>query len=183
MPSRALLAAALAFGLQAATAAPTYSLHWTDPAGDGTSVGDAVAVDLSFDAAGAWTATWWSAPGNAFHGNVRFNLNLFDTALGNLAAAHFPQLSLDASHDFGAGSATQFSYSGQAAFLTQWQVGDLVSTGNLTNFYSGLVDLDTPAHRDILLTQAPLTGTLPEPGTAALAVLALGLLARRRAKG
>lgn len=167
--------AALALGAQLAAAGPL-TLQWTDPAGDGSPVGDVVGVQLQWDASGAWTASWTASAAQPFTGNARFNLNLFDTALGNLATATAPQLSLDALHDFGSGTALSFSYGGQSAYLSNWQVGDSVSTGNLTNFYSGVVNLGAAGGRDIMATQARVTGSLPEPGSASLVAAALGLL-------
>lgn len=175
----ALLAVALS--TQLAAAGPL-SLQWSDPAGDASPVGDVVGVQLQWDASGAWTASWTADAAHPFTGNARFNLNLFDTTLGNLATAVAPQLSLDALHDFGGSTALVFSYTGQSAFLANWHVGDTVSTGNNSNFISGLVNLGANGGRDNMVTQARITGSLPEPGTWALAAAALGglLLSRRR---
>jgi hypothetical protein len=166
---------ALALSARLATAGPL-SLQWSDPAGDGSPVGDVVAVQLQWDANGAWTASWSADSAHPFTGDARFNLNLFDTALGSLASAAAPQLSLDAVHDFGSGSSLSFSYGGQSAFLANWHVGDSVSTGNMTNFYSGVVNLGAAGGRDIMATQARITGQLPEPGSVSLVAGALGLL-------
>jgi hypothetical protein len=176
--ARFLLAATLLAGLPAAHAAPSFSVRWNDPIGDGSAVGDVASVQLDFDAQGSWTATWM-AGAQPFSGNARFNLNLFDEALGNLASAHAPQLSLDLVHDFGAGSTTEFSYSGQSAYLENWQAGDLVSTGNLSDFYSGLVDLNDIGSRDIVATEAVIR-SVPEPGSLAVAGLGLALLGALR---
>lgn len=172
--------AALALSAALASASPVMSLHWTDPGGDGSTVGDVVAVSLRFDAAGAWTAHWTADAARPFTGNARFNLNIFNTALGNLAGAAAPHLSLSMIHDFGAGTAGEFGYSGQAAFLSSWHAGDIVSTGNGSNFYSGIVNLSNSVSRDNMVTQAAIVNELPEP--AGLGALALGLLAlgRRR---
>ncbi|MDM4764747.1 hypothetical protein [Pelomonas sp. SE-A7] len=173
-PARLLPLLCLALAAPVASAGPL-QVQWTDPAGDTSSVGDLRKVQLNFDGVtGAWTAHWWADAANPFTGNVRFNLNLFDMALGNLGTAVAPQLSLSAMHDFGAGSALEYSYGGTAAYLANWHLGDPVSTGNGTNFYSGLVDLNAPGSRDILLTQATITGELPEP--ALPAALGLGLM-------
>jgi len=172
-PAHYVLACAALAGLQAASAAPIYSVQWSDPIGDGSTVGDVVSVQLIFDAQGFWTASWL-AGAQGFTGNAKFNLNLFDTALGNLASANAPQLSLDASHNFGAGSAAEFIYSGQAAYLGQWHVGDVVSTGNTSNFISGIVDLNNTTSRDNMVTEATIQ-SIPEPNSLALAGLGLGL--------
>lgn len=178
MKFRALLTAALALSLSPALAAPLMSIHWSDSVGDGSSVGDVVWAQLDFDSSGNWTATWHADAAHPFHGNARFNLNLFDTALGNLAAATAPQVSLDALHDFGGGSASEFSYGGQAAFLANWHVGDALSTGNGTHFLSGVVNLDNPSSRDNMRTQALVTGTVAEaPVLMLLAVSGMALLA------
>ncbi|HEY1091077.1 MAG TPA: PEP-CTERM sorting domain-containing protein, partial [Burkholderiaceae bacterium] len=60
-----------------------------------------------------------------------------------------------------------------------WHVGDVVSTGNTSNFISGLVDLGGSNGRDNLVTQATIVGSVPEPGSFALVGLGLGLLALR----
>ncbi len=183
LPSLLFCAVALATCMQAANAGTVMSLQWSDPGGDAATVGDVVSVSLSFDSSGAWTATWLADAAHPFTGNARFNLNMFDTALGDLSNASAPQLSLDGFHDFGTSSATMFSYSGQAGFLTNWQVGDSVSTGNSTNFISGLVSVEDGSSRDSLLSSAAIVSSVPEP--ASVALLALGLattlaLKRRR---
>jgi hypothetical protein len=166
---------ALALGAQLAVGGPLI-VQWSDPAGDASTAGDVAGVQLQWDASGHWTATWNADPAHPFTGNARFNLNLFDTALGNLGTATAPQLSLDALHDFGSGTALVYSYAGQSPYLADWQVGDIVSTGNGSHFVSGLVDLDAIGSRDNLLTQAPVTASVPEPGSWPLIVIALGVL-------
>lgn len=166
---------ALALGTQLAAAGPL-SVQWSDPAGDASPVGDVVGAQLLWDASGNWTATWNADAAHPFTGNARFNLNLFDTALGDLATATAPQLSLDALHDFGSGTALAFSYTGQSPYLVNWQVGDTVSTGNNSNFISGVVNLDANGGRDNMVTQAQVTGSVPEPGTWPLTAFALAVL-------
>jgi len=174
-------AATLALCMQAANAGPAMSLQWSDPSGDASSVGDVASVSLSFDGgSGVWTATWLADPSHPFTGNVRFNLNLFDTALGELASASAPQLSLDGFYNFGTSSASVFSYSGQSGYLSNWQPGDLVSTGNSTNFISGLVSVDDSSSRDNLLSSASIVSSVPEPGSLALLGLGLGAMALTR---
>jgi hypothetical protein len=156
-------------------------VSFTDPAGDASPVGDVVGAQLSFDSAtGAWTVTWQAAAAHPFTGNARFDLNLFDTTLAPFSSNSFPQVSLDADMNFGAGTATQFSYSGTTPFLTNWQIGDTISTGNGTRFYSTEVALDVVG-RDIMITTAPVTGSdparaIPEPATLAMLLAGMGLL-------
>ncbi len=89
---KALLAACMAaLAMQGAHAADM-SITWADAAGDAGRVGDVVSAQLTFDSTGAWTATWQASAANPFTGNARFNLNLFDTALGNVNAAAAPQV-------------------------------------------------------------------------------------------
>ncbi len=184
LAASALLCAALA---GPALAGPR-SVTFLDPAGDAGPVGDATSATLSWDSAnGHWTALWQADPAHPFTGNARFNLNLFDTTLTPFTSSSYPQLTLDGFMNFGAGSATTFSYAGTDALLMGWQIGDVLSTGNGSSFYSGVMD-QASAGRDILLTRAVVTGSdatrqLPEPGT--LALLGAGLaitirLGRRR---
>jgi hypothetical protein len=172
---------ALALGAPLAGAGPLV-VQWTDPIGDASPVGDVVGAQLQWDTGGAWTAQWTADAAHPFTGNARFNLNLFDTALGNLATATAPQLSLDATHDFGSATALAFSYSGQSAYLANWHVGDTVSTGNTSNFMSGVVNVDNPSGRDNMVAQTQIMGSVPEPSMPALLALGMGLLlfSRRR---
>ncbi|MDT9000430.1 hypothetical protein RQP53_14235 [Paucibacter sp. APW11] len=158
------------------------TLQWQDSPGDGAARGDLVTVRLQFDSSGHWTAFWYADPAHPFNGSVRFNLNIFNTALGNPALAHAPHLSLDGFHDFLGGTASSFSYSGQSAFLGGWKIGDVVTTANDSSFISGLVDQQAPFGRDKLFAQAAVTGSLPEPRAWALTLLALAtaLLGSRR---
>lgn len=185
--------AALLFALSSHVAqASSYTVQWQDLEGHAGPVGDAVQVRLDFNDSGAWTATWRADAAHPFSGHARFNLNLFDTALGNLSNAHAPQLSLDLIHDFGNTSATEFSYSGQSAYLANWHAGDMVSTGNGSNFISGLVNMDNPTARDNLLAEARIVSRLPEPSSVLLTSMSLAamgftatsaaLLRRRRAQ-
>jgi hypothetical protein len=171
-----LLVGCVAFLAAQGAMAADMSITWTDAAGDAGPVGDVVSAQLTFDSTGAWTATWQASAANPFTGNARFNLNLFDTALGNVNTAAAPQVSLDALHDFGTGTATFFSYSGTTPFLGMWHVGDVVSTGNGVTFLSGEVDMTPPYQRDNLLTQATITGAIPEPESYAMLVAGLALL-------
>lgn len=82
---------ALALGAPFAGAGPL-AAQWSDPAGDASPVGDVVGAQLRWDAGSARTAD----AAHPFTDKARFNLNLFDTALGTLATATAPQLSLDA---------------------------------------------------------------------------------------
>lgn len=160
------------------------SVSWTDPAGDPGSVGDVVGANLTFDSlSGAWTVSWWADPAHAFTGNARFNLNLFDTALGNPVGAVAPQVSLVGFHNFGSSHATFFSYSGTTPYLTHWHVGDHVVTGNTTNFLSGTVNMNAPYGRDNMVTIGVITMAVPEPETYAMllaGMLVLGAVAQRR---
>jgi len=180
---RAMVAVgALVAGIQGAMA-HTMSVEWSDPTGDGGPVGDASFVRLSFDASGAWTAYWRADPARPFTGNARFNLNLFDTALGAVDGAAAPQVSLDGFWNLGTSTATEFSYSGHTPFLANWHVGDTVVTGNGTNFLSGVVNLETPYGRDNLWASGTITAAVPEPAKYGLLLAGLGVLvvvARRR---
>jgi len=162
----------------------TMTLTWIDTAGDASTVGDVIAATLTFDSSGAWTATWEATQKHPFTGNARFNLNLFDTALGNPVTATAPQVSLDAFHDFGATATTRFSYSGTTPYLADWHVGDQVSSGNTTNFLSGVVNLNSPFGRDNLISLATIASVaaVPEPGIYAMlfaGLCLLGMAARR----
>jgi hypothetical protein len=187
MRARLWIQAVLASGLLAAAApaamAYTLSVEWTDPAGDGGPVGDATFVRLSFDTSGAWTAYWRADPSHPFTGNARFNLNLFDAALGVAADAAAPQVSLDGFRNFGASPAIEFSYSGLTPFLANWHVGDTVFAGNGSNFLSGVVNMDAPYGRDNLWSSGIVTAAVPEPTKYGLLLAGLGVLvvmARRR---
>jgi len=190
-PALRYATAAMLALLCAGAQANTFSVQWQDLAGDGGPVGDVIAVRLVFSDSGAWTATWQADALHPFSGNARFNLNLFNIALGDLASAPAPQLSLDGFQDFGAASSTEFSYSGQAAYLANWHAGDSISTGNASNFSSGAVSQQSPFGRDSLLTQGRVTSHVPEPSSVLLTSMALALagftgtslsLMRRRAK-
>lgn len=172
---KALVACVAFLAAQGAIAADM-SIVWTDSVGDASPVGDVFSAQLTFDASGAWTATWQSSAANPFTGNARFNLNLFDTALGDVNAATAPQVSLDAIHDFGTATATNFSYSGSTPFLAAWHVGDVVSTGNGVTFLSGEVDMTPPYLRDNLQAQAIITGAVPEPESYGMLIAGLALL-------
>lgn len=161
--------------LYPAAQANTFSVQWQDLAGDGGPVGDVIAVRLVFSDSGAWTATWQANALHPFSGNARFNLNLFNIALGDLASAPAPQLSLDGFQDFGAASSTEFSYSGEAAYLANWHAGDGISTGNGSNFSSGAVSQQSPFGRDNLLTEARVASHVPEPSSVLLTSMALAL--------
>ena len=187
MKAKRWIQAMLASGLFAASApgamAQTMTVEWTDPAGDGGPVGDATFARLSFDATGAWTAYWRADPAHPFTGDARFNLNLFNTALGAVAGARAPQVSLDGFVNFGASTATGYSYSGKTPFLANWHVGDIVVTGNGTNFLSGAVNMDAPYGRDDLWASGVITAAVPEPAKYGLLLAGLGVLivmARRR---
>lgn len=174
-------AAYLLFLTQTVAASPML-IQWSDKSGDFSSVGDVASARLSFDSSGAWTAAWYADAAHPFTGSARFNLNLFDTALGNLQSAIAPQVSLDNFHNFGSGTATFYSYSGNSAYLSNWHVGDTVSTGNTTNFLSGVVNLNTPFGRDNLVTTGVVSNAVSEPETYPLIFLALigAVLARRK---
>ncbi|MEJ6001249.1 PEP-CTERM sorting domain-containing protein [Paucibacter soli] len=174
-PALRYAATAMLALLCAAAQANTFSVQWQDLAGDGGPVGDVIAVHLVFSDSGAWTATWQADALHPFSGHARFNLNLFNTALGDLASAHAPQLSLDGFQDFGAGSSAEFSYSGQAAYLANWHAGDSISTGNGSNFISGAVSQQSPFGRDNLLTQGRVASHVPEPSSVLLTSMALAL--------
>lgn len=187
MKAKRWIQALLASGLLAVTPpgamAQTMAVEWTDPAGDGGPVGDATFARLSFDVTGAWTAYWRADPAHPFTGNARFNLNLFDTALGTAEGASAPQVSLDGFADFGATTATGFSYSGVSPFLANWHVGDTVVTGNGPHFLSGAVSMDSPYGRDNLWSSGIITTAVPEPAKYGLLLAGLGVLvvmARRR---
>lgn len=175
-------AALLCCALGPANAGPTKTVSFTDASGDPGPVGDVVAAQLSFDNTGAWTATWLADPAHPFTGNVSFDLNLFDTALGTFSAASFPQVTLDGFVDFGAASATQYSYAGHTAFLSNWNIGDIISTGNGTRFESGAVQQDSPFGRDTMLTSAPVIGSVPEPASAALVLAGVAVMTWLRAR-
>jgi hypothetical protein len=180
---QSMAAAGLFFAGAHGAMAYTMSVEWTDPAGDGGSVGDATYARLSFDATGAWTAYWRADPAHPFTGNARFNLNLFNTALGAAAGTMAPQVSLDGLVNFGASTATGYSYSGKTPFLANWHVGDIVVTGNGTNFLSGAVNMDAPYGRDNLWASGTITAAVPEPAKYGLLLAGLGVLvvmARRR---
>jgi hypothetical protein len=174
-PSLRHAAACMLALLCAGTQANTFSVQWQDLAGDGGPVGDVIAVRLVFSDSGAWTATWQADALHPFSGHARFNLNLFNTALGDLGSAQAPQLSLDGFQDFGAASSSEFSYSGQAAYLAGWQAGDSISTGNGSNFVSGAVSQQSPFGRDELLAQARVASHVPEPSSVLLTSMALAL--------
>jgi hypothetical protein len=157
--------------------ANSMSIVWVDAVGDASPVGDVASATLNFDQTGAWTAIWKADAAHPFTGNARFNLNLFDLALGNAQTAIAPQVSLDAIHDFGVTSSAAFSYSGNTPFLASWHVGDQVVTGNNTNFISGVVDLRFPYPRDNMVTTSVIMTSVPEPATYALMTLGLVLLA------
>jgi hypothetical protein len=187
MKAKRWIQALLASGLLAVSApgamAQTMAVEWTDPAGDGGPVGDATFARLSFDVTGAWTAYWRADPAHPFTGNARFNLNLFDTALGTAEGASAPQVSLDGFVNFGATTATGFSYSGVSPFLANWHAGDTVVTGNGTHFLSGAVSMDSPYGRDNLWSSGIITTAVPEPAKYGLLLAGLGVLvvmARRR---
>jgi hypothetical protein len=167
--------------------AGTMSVTWADQAGDPGPVGDVVSVQLSFDSNGSWTANWYADAAHPFTGNARFNLNLFDTALGNVQTAKAPQVSLDGFHDFGLAKASFYSYSGTTPYLSNWHVGDVVSSGNMTNFLSGAVNMNPPWGRDNLVTTGVITAAVPEPETWAMMLAGLGLLGvtmrRRKRQG
>jgi hypothetical protein len=154
----------------------TMSVEWTDPAGDPGPVGDATYGRLSFDATGAWTAYWRADPAHPFTGNARFNLNLFNTALGVAAGATAPQVSLDGYRNFGTSTAIAFSYSGNTPFLSNWHVGNTVVTGNGSNFLSGVVNMDAPYGRDTLWASGAITAAVPEPAKYGLLLAGLGVL-------
>ena len=160
----------------ASVLAGNMNIVWTDAVGDFGPGGDVVSAQLSFDSTGAWTATWAASADHPFTGYARFNLNLFDTALGNGTTAIAPQVSLDWIQDFGVQSTTFFSYSGTTPYLANWQIGDQVSTGNSTNFLSGVVAMNTPYGRDNLVSVATIVGAIPEPGTFAMMLAGLGML-------
>ena len=174
-------AAYLAFSSQNLGASPML-IQWSDRLGDFSSVGDVASVHLSFDSSGAWTAAWYADAAHPFTGNARFNLNLFDTALGNLQSATVPQVNLDDFHNFGSGTATFYSYSGNTAYLSNWHVGDTVSTGNTTNFLSGVVNMNTPYGRDNLVTTGVVSKAVSEPETYPLLLIALigAVIAQRK---
>lgn len=171
-------------GLAQGASAADLVVSWTDLAGDGGPVGDAVAARLRFDAAsGSWTAFWEASPANPFTGHARFNLNLFNAAQGNPATAPGPQVSLASIVDFGTGTATRYSYSGITPFLATWHAGDLIATGNGATFQSGVVDMNSPYGRDILGGDGRLAAAVPEAETFAMLLAGLGLVAfasRRR---
>jgi hypothetical protein len=184
LAATAIIAMTMFFTTASALAA-SMNLVWTDAIGDFGPVGDVVSGQLSFDSTGAWTATWTASADRPFTGYARFNLNLFDTALGNVTTAIAPQVSLDWIQDFGAQTTTSFSYSGTTPYLANWQIGDQVSTGNSTNFLSGVVGMNTPYGRDNLVSVSTIVGAIPEPGTCAMMLAGLGMLgftARRRKK-
>lgn len=180
-------AAVAALGSRSALAY-TMVVEWADGA-DITSVGDVTAARLSFDSSGSWQALWRADPLRPFTGNMRFNLNLTDRDVGSALPATGPQLTLDAFHDFGSATATSFSYSGMTPYLANWHVGDRVMTSDIfvkahSSFYSGTVDMSTPAQRDRLVAQATIMQAIPEPETWAMMLAGLGLLgaAVRRGK-
>lgn len=179
------IAGLLCLGAEGALAG-NMAVTWNDAAGDPGPVGDAISVQLLFDSAGSWTTKWYADPVHPFTGNARFNLNLFDTALGDVVAARTSQVNLDGFHDFGAATATFYSYSGTTPFLSRWEVGHQVSTGNNTNFISGVVNLNAPYGRDNLVTVGTITAAVPEPETYTLVMAGLALLGtvavRRRQK-
>lgn len=177
MNSKRCAQAGLLFALcDLPTTAGVMPLQWQDPLADGMARGDVSSVRLQFDSSGHWTASWYADPLHPFNGNVRFNLNLFDTALGNAALAQAPQVSLDGFHDFQRGSAGSYSYSGQTSFLSNWHVGDVVTTANGTNFISGLVDQQSPFASDKLFAKAAIARSVPEPASLALIATTLGAL-------
>ena len=187
---QAMLATGVFVAGAPAALAYTMSVEWTNPAGDGRPVGGPVGnvsfARLSFDAAGAWTAYWRADPLHPFTGNAVFDLNLFDTALGTAVGATAPQVSLDGFRNFGTSTATEFSYSGNTPYLANWHVGDTVVTGNVTNFMSTAVSMDSPWGRDDLLARATITTAVPEPANYGLLLAGLGVLAvvaRRRKDG
>jgi hypothetical protein len=156
--------------------AGTMSVTWNDARGDSGPVGDVVSVQLLFDSTGSWTAKWYADAEHPFTGNARFNLNLFDKSLGNVVSATAPQVNLDSLHDFGASTVTFYSYSGKTSYLSKWNVGDQVSSGNTTNFLSGAVGMNYPYGRDNLATTATITAAVPEPETYAMVLAGLGLI-------
>jgi hypothetical protein len=172
--------AALMWGLSGAANATVMRVSFSDPQGDKGPVGDVISAQLTFDQTGAWTAHWRADPTSPFTGDARFNLNLFDTALGDLASAWTSQVNLDGFHNFGSATATDFSYSGTTSYLATWHIGDVISTGNGTNFESGVVDQVTPYGRDKLLTSASVTSTIPEPQTSLLLLAAGSAMALMR---
>lgn len=163
-------------------AGPSHAMwvQWTDPVGDGSAVGDVVSIRLDFDATGAWTARWRADAAHPFTGKARFNLNLFDAALGNPATATTSQANLDADHDFGSASVTDFGYSGVSAALTPWSVGDVIVTGNNSTFLSGIVDLGMSQTRDNVVASARVQADVAEPGTLALWLTAFLVLPMTR---
>jgi hypothetical protein len=184
----ALFASAMLLEVPSANAASGMIVKWTDTAdtiGEKAPVGYVLTATLIFDSSGAWTATWEASTANPFHGNARFNLNLFDTALGDVGTATTSQVNLDGFHNFGSSSATLFSYSGTTTFLANWHVGDQVSSGNFTNFLSGAVDMNSPYGRDNLVGLSTIAA-VPEPETYAMMMAGLGMIGfivRRRRTG
>ena len=161
-----------------------YSATWNDASGDGPVVGDVVSARLSFDGSGNWQAVWQASSAHPFTGNLRFNLNLWDLAIGNISTAVAPQLNLVDIADLGSSSVTTHSYSGFNAFLANWHVGDEIITGDaLVNasehFNSGIVELASPFGRDNLIARAVVTGTVPEPGLLGLVLLGAAALFSR----
>jgi hypothetical protein len=106
-----------------------------------STAGDVTGVQLVFDLDdGTYQVTWNADPARPFNGNLRLNLNLGNTRLGGDLVPLFGIFE-------NVESQTQLSYSGTAAALTTWQVGDIiVSAGDepqfVTSFNSALVDLD-----------------------------------------
>ncbi len=160
--------AAMALALLHAFSAETdgATLLFNDPLasqGDQISlVGDITSVRLDFDlATGAYTAVWTASSLNPFKGNIRFNLNLGNAAVGSQIVALDGFFSAQQ-------PATQLSYSGVSSDLTLWHPGDTIVTSGApptftTSFYSGIVDLDSNdiLNRDIVRESA----VIPAPGS------------------
>ena len=146
------------------------TLTFTDPAaeqGDAIStVGDIVEVKLDLDLlSGAYTAQWTASAGHPFQGNIRFNLNLGNPAVGPQIVALFQEFHVQQ-------PTTHLSYSGVNSSLTFWRLGDTVVTHGTsptfsTSFNSGNVNLDNPdvSDRDTVLQSAVITVPAPEPIT------------------